>query len=235
MLLPGLLHADGKPASTWMAEARPMSMLHVPQHVLGLTLSLPPAAADSAVGFLPLLLAAFGLLAGRGALARPGRITLALALALALAGRWMPSLAASLPVSAALLIAVALLAGAGLARLDRRVDGREGPAMALGGAAVLLAGLLVAVALKAGAITDARVVQPLLDRSLPGWHRELLARPEVIGWNAAWLRAVLDRAALAGFLSMSVLLLHLKARGVLTASLVLLAVAADLLSVRWLL
>jgi len=242
MLLPGLFHEGGGPALPWLIDRRPSPEAHLPLAALrGTILSQHEFSEDSVtVGFLPLLLAAFGLFAGSGALARAGRITLGFGAGFTALAAWWPSVT-DWPGSVAILVlpclGIALLAGAGLLRLGQRApDGQgEGPAMALGAAAVLLAAVLIALSMQAGAITDARVVQPLLDRPGVPWEHDVLRTPEAIARNAAWLRAVLDRAALAAFASMCALLLHLKSRSTWTAVLVLLAVVADLLSVRWLL
>jgi hypothetical protein len=243
LVLPGLFHADDAPRLPLLVDERPPREVHLPLATLrDVVLDEQAVSRDSVTpGCLPLLLALLGLCAARGRLALAGR-------GLLLAGIGLPVAAAWLPVglddpgrlgTALGLIGLALLAGAGLARLGPRApDGRdEGPALVLGALAVALTALLVGLSLRAGAVSDERVVQPLLDRLDAARPRDdlLLHDPAIVAANAAWLRAVLDRAALASFAGLCALLLHLRSRGPLTGALLLAAVAADLLSVRLLL
>ncbi len=244
LIAPGVFHAEGQPDVTWLADSRPGNEFHLPRAALSeASEGRRHERRGLATGFLALLLAIYGIFSARGMLAIAGRLAFGLACVFT-AWDWVAGPGAPLGLKAeSFRVAIAALAGAGLLRLGRRAaDGSgEGAAMVLGAAAVLLAGVLIAASLQAGAVTDARVVRPLLERidaagPTPGsWRVEALARPEVIAANATWLRAVLDRAALAAFVSMCVLLLHLKSRGTFTGLLIVLVVAADLISVRLLL
>jgi len=243
LVLPGLFHADDAPRLPLLVAERPPRLVHLPLATLrDVVLDDQAASRDSVtVGCLPLLLAVLGLCAGRGRLALAGRALLLLGCGLPFAAAWLPiggddpgRLGTELALAG-----LALLAGAGLARLGPRAsDGRgEGPALVLGVLALVATTVLVGLALRAGAASDEVVVRPLLERLEAGAPRDdlLLHDPAIVAANAEWLRAVLDRAALAAFLGLCALLLHLRSRGPLTGALLLAAVAADLLSVRLLL
>jgi hypothetical protein len=241
LVVPGLFHEDDAPRLPWLVDERPPAQVHLPLAALRDTdLDDHESRTDSVtVGFLPLLLAGFGLWAARGGWALAGRTLLACALALPLVGEFLPTADPDSLGTALLVAGLAILAGAGLARLrPRAADGAgELPALLLGTAAVLAAGVLALLALSAGSASDQAVAAPLLERldaSRPD-DMPLLHDPAIVACNAAWLRAVLDRAALAAFVGMAVLLLHLRSRSWLTGTLLLLAVAADLVSVRLLL
>jgi hypothetical protein len=244
LVFPGLFHEDDAPQRTWLADERPPAQVHLPLAALRDTdADDHESRTDSVtVGFLPLLLAGLGLWAGRGGWAIAGRFALTVALFTPVTSEYLPHLPVDDPGSFAarlLVVALAILAGAGLARLGpRATDGAdERPALLLGTIAVLAAGALMLLALSAGAASDQAVAAPLLDRVDASRPEDvpLLHDPFIVAANAAWLRAVLDRAALAAFVGMSALLLHLRSRGWLTGTLLLLAVAADLASVRLLL
>ena len=241
MALPGLFHEDDEPRLPWLVDERPPAQVQLPLAALRDTdLDDHEARGDSVtVGFLPLLLAGLGLVVARGRWAVAGRGLLAGGLLLPLVGAWLPLENPEGVGALGLVSGLALLAGAGLAHLRPRDPEQRGetPALLLGAAAVLGAGLLSLLALGAGASSDDAVAGPLLarvDASRPD-DQLLLHDPAIVACNAAWLRAVLDRAALAAFLGMAALLLHLRSRNGLTGALLLLAVAADLVSVRLLL
>lgn len=242
LVFPGLFHEDDAPRLPWLVDERPPSQVHLPLAALRDTdLDDHESRTDSVtVGFLPLLLAGLGLFAGRGGWAVTGRTLIAVVAVPTFLGTSMLPVEDPDALRTKLLVAaLAILAGAGLARLrPRAADGAgERPALLLGTAAVLAAGALALLALSAGSASDQAVAGPLLarlDASRPD-DVPLLHDPAVVAANAAWLRAVLDRAALAAFAGMAVLLLHLRSRGWLTGTLLLLVVAADLVSVRLLL
>jgi hypothetical protein len=241
MLLPGLFHEEDEPALPWLTDERLPAQVHLPLASLRETdADDHEARLDSVtVGFLPLLLAALGLCVARGGWAIAGRALLAGGVLLPLADAWLPLDDAAGTGTLLLVAGLSLLAGTGLASLrPREPDGRgETPAVLLGSAAVLAAGALAMLALGAGASSDDAVTAPLLERADAASPTDLLLLhdPAIVAANAAWLRAVLDRAALAAFVGMAALLLHLRSRGAATGALLLLAVAADLLSVRLLL
>jgi hypothetical protein len=175
-------------------------------------------------GWIPLWLALAGLLGGRAA--RRGRAgsTLALA-ALGLAGTVI------LEHPTPLVLALGALAAVGLARTLPAAGDAPGPAapqLAAAGACVLLAAVVIGTALRAGFATDAQALQPLLAR-LEATSREAWG-PASQALEAAHLRAVLDRAAVAAFAGMTALLLHLKSRAKWSAAVLLVVLAADLAS-----
>jgi hypothetical protein len=220
LLLPGLLAEDVAPI-TPLFEARPPP---AGQSLSAAALGAPargPEAPWSYVGQAPLLLALLALVTAGGWLAWLLRACLAWGLLCA----WLPGWPA-----APLLASLAGLSGLGAVRLARAdPDGRSVSAhLALGATAVLLAAALIGLALWAGAVTDREALQPLLSRLAPSERPNWT--PELLAGNAGHLRAVLDRSALAAFVSMSVLLVHLKERRALTGWLIVLAVSGDLLS-----
>jgi hypothetical protein len=188
-----------------------------------------PAAADPVrlpyVGIAPLLLAAVALLgaAGRGPWALRALLLLGLLL-----GAWPGPMGLAGQRVAGLLFVAALagLAGVGLSGCSRPLPGADSapPAsgFALAALAVLVAAALTVLAVRVGASADRAALEGLLPRAAAReWS------PGVLAANAAWLGALLDRAALAAFASMTVLLLHLKARRPWSLALVVAVSLAD--------
>ena len=93
---------------------------------------------------------------------------------------------------------------------------------------MLLTTGLIAASLRTGFATDASALRPLLARL----DADALARigPASLALEAGHLRAVLDRSALAAFVGMTALLLHLKSRARWSAALLLAVAAADVAS-----
>ena len=85
---------------------------------------------------------------------------------------------------------------------------------------------MIGAALRAGFATDTQALQPLLAR-LDATSREAWG-PASQALEAAHLRAVLDRAAVAAFAGMTALLLHLKSRAAWSAAVLLVVLAADI-------
>ena len=163
---------------------------------------------------------------------------LALAAALPTGRRWLPlallpaGLAAALALRhpTPLVLALAFSAALGLARIGPRADGADArPQLVAGALAVLLAAAAIAASLRAGFATDSEALRPLLARldapARAAWD------PASLAPQAAQLRAVLDRSALAAFAGMTALLLHLRSRAPWSAALLLLVTAADLAAV----
>lgn len=184
------------------------------------------------VGLCGLLLAALGALTARARTAWIPRLLLLAALAVlgGAAGPRPPAqLAGALAAAQASLL---VLAGFGLASLRPLSEpAPAGPALALGSAAVLLAGVLGACAAWAGSATPAELLAPWRALLPPGTVVDDLALQS----SAGHLVEVLDRAALAAFASMTALLLHLKGRSLPSLLLLLAVAAADLLAARGLL
>ncbi|MGQ0553739.1 MAG: hypothetical protein ACT4PU_11045 [Planctomycetota bacterium] len=232
LLLPGLMARGGSPLDTSLNVQRPPSDDSLP--ALALAPELPAGARAPGVfpGYAPLLLALLTLLA------LPGRTAWwlrALALpVLLLPWLWTPwpSGAASLVlrVATAALIAAAATTAA-LTLLGKPPRGQSvGPEIGLGVVAVVLAALLAGMALTAGSATDREALSFLLER-LPAAAAQ--ARPpETLAFDAAHLRSVLDRGAVAAFVGMTALLIHLKSRRGWTLALLLVVSLADVLSVR---
>lgn len=218
LVAPGLF-ARGAPASAWPfpAPALPAGRALVWE-------ALDAPASDGGrvpspfVGWVPLWLA------------------LAAALPAGASGRrWLPlaSLLAGLAASLALrhptplVLALALSAAFSLARIGPRAEGAEArPQLVAGALAVLLAAAAIAASLRAGFATDAEALRPLLLRldapARAAWD------PSSLAPQAAHLRAVLDRSALAAFAGMTALLLHLRSRAPWSAALLLTVTATDL-------
>jgi hypothetical protein len=185
------------------------------------------------LGLLPPLLALFALLAGhsiRGGDPGPGRPGPAARVA-----RWSAGLAlVVLGLTAAAPTAFAAIAwglavwGLVASSRPREPDETGLATLLLGAASVILAGLLAGLALSGGASPDRELLAPLLERLQPS-EREAWT-PTLLALNATHVRAVLDRSALAAFVGMAALLLHLKARRTTTGLLVVAAIAADLAS-----
>ena len=173
-------------------------------------------------GWIPLWLALAGLLGGRASRGR-GRAGLTLALAaLGVAGTVI------LEHPTPLVLALGALAALGLAG-TLSAAGAPGPAapqLVAAGACVVCSALVIGAALRAGFATDAQALQPLLAR-LDATSREAWG-PASQALEAAHLRAVLDRAAVAAFAGMTALLLHLKSRAGWSAAVLLVVLAADL-------
>ena len=174
-------------------------------------------------GWIPLWLALAGLLGGRVSRGR-GRAGWPLALAaLGVAGTVI------LEHPTPLVLALGALAALGLAGTLPAAGGAPGPAapqLAAAGACVVFSALVIGAALRAGFATDAQALQPLLAR-LDATSREAWG-PASQALEAAHLRAVLDRAAVAAFAGMTALLLHLKSRAGWSAAVLLVVLAADL-------
>jgi hypothetical protein len=188
-----------------------------------------PVAARLYVGSMPLLLGLLGLLAAPGLLAWAARLAL-LPLAIMASGMVMvlPS-----PVVRGLMFAlqivVLVLAGLGVAVLDKREDrGRaSGAGLLVGSLAVVLAGGLFLAAARAGSEPPQRLAEPLVEAAMAQGH----PRPpdELVAQTGALLQADLDRGAIVAFATMVALLLYLKNRGSPTLGLVVLVTAFDLL------
>jgi len=224
LVLPGVF-ADGGGSAP--------SVLHAPlppvgRNLLARTLipaATPPGRAVLYVGLLPLLLAMTAALAARGRWATGARIALLIGLIQVAGG------SPAGPIGGLMLVAaLAVLAGLGLMGLSDETARSNAPTLALGSASVVLAGVLGALALQAGAVPDPEVTGPLMRRLPDG--EQLGWSPPMLAANAAHLRAVLDRSALAAFAGMTALLLHLKGRARWSLALILLVVVADLLSAR---
>jgi hypothetical protein len=152
--------------------------------------------------------------------------------------RWLPLLLLLAGLAAALalrhptplVLALAPAAALGLARIGPRETGADArPQLLAGALAVLLATAAIAASLHAGFATDAEALRPLLAR-LDAPARAAFD-PARVALEAAHLRAVLDRSALAAFAGMTALLLHLRSRAPWSAALLLLVAAADLAAV----
>jgi hypothetical protein len=181
------------------------------------------------IGLAPLLLALVALAgaAGRGAWAARALLLLSV-----LVGSWPGPMGPS-GVRLAGLLCVAGLAGLaalGLSGCSRPLPTAESappPAsgFALAALAVLLAAALSLLAVRVGAASDRAALDGLVAHAAAqDWS------PAVLAVNAAWLGALLDRAALAAFASMTVLLLHLKARRAWSLALVVIVSLADTFS-----
>jgi hypothetical protein len=218
LVAPGLF-ARGAPATAWPF---PAPALPAGRALAWEALDAPASGGASVpspfVGWIPLWLALAGLLP----LGATGRRWLPLALLLG-------GLAAALALrhTTPLVLALALSAAVGLARIGPRTDGADArPQLVAGALSVLLAAAAIAASLRAGFATDTEALRPLLLR---------LDAPARAAWDpssllpqAAHLRAVLDRSALAAFAGMTALLLHLRSRAPWSAALLLLVTAADL-------
>jgi hypothetical protein len=227
LLVPGLFVQDGQPAVLPFATPSPP-----PGHSLAWAALRHTSAGESAtmrapyVGMLPLWLALLWLLPAPGRRGLPALARLGL-LGLAVAGGLM------LQQSFVLVGGLALAAAAGLRRIASEASPGDrsdsGPQLVVSAACVLLTAALIALALRTGSSGDAQAVQPLLEAldpaQRPAWDAGRLAP------NAAHLRAVLDRSALAAFAGMTALLLHLKSRARWSAALLLAVTAADVASV----
>lgn len=237
LVVPGLFAADGA-SSAWPFDAasapRERSLLWMAcadgaQAASSSSAAAAPGTTISSpyAGLIPLWL---GLACVLPLSTAPGvmRKVLPLALlALALAaGVWLRS--------SVLVVGALGLAGAvGLARIRTEEGGDRprasvAPQLLAAAACVLLTTALIAASLRAGFATDAEALQPLLA------HLDAGARasfdPARLALEAGHLRAVLDRAALAAFVGMTALLLHLKSRAPWSAGLLLVASAADVVS-----
>jgi hypothetical protein len=224
LILPGAFADDGPDAAPMLGVMPPPAGRNLATQAL-LHGSAGPTRASLYVGLAPLLLALVAACSARGAWATVARI--ALLSGLIMVAGFIPSG----PIGAPLLVAaVAVLAGLGLAALSDPPARGLAPDIVLGAVCVLLAAVLGGFALQAGAVPDAEVVRPLLDRlsvdAAQDWSATTLAG------NAAHLRAVLDRSALAAFACMTALLLHLKGRAGWSLTMFLLVIAADLVSAR---
>lgn len=232
LLVPGLFAHDGA-AAAWPFDAASTATDHslvwtalapaVPAaphafNVRATTLSSPY------VGWIPLWLALAGLLPARSLQRRlpaPARLLL---LALALAAGVV------LRQSFLIVAALSLSAAVGLSGIRPAAEDADvRPQLVAAGCCVLLTAALIAASLRAGFATDAQALQPLVSRldaaARSGWD------PASTALEAAHLRAVLDRAALAAFAGMTALLLHLKSRAPWSAALLLVVTAADVCSV----
>lgn len=166
------------------------------------------------VGLTGLALALFGALGVGGRIAWAGRVVLAIGMGLFLVGTRQLAYA-SLPM---LTLALALLSGAGFAALlERRA---EGAAMGLSWGVVALAAGLAMAALHAGSSTDSEALRPWLGEATP-------SSPALASGLAAALRSTLDRVALSAFAAMTVLLVFLRHRGWVGASLLVLVAVVD--------
>lgn len=225
LILPGTFSDSSDAALPVLGAARPPAGRNLPAHVL-----LPDAESPTRgalyIGLAPLLLAFMAAGAARGGLAWLARAVALLGLVMVCG--WVP--AGSMGV-ALLCIGLTSLAGLGLQALWGDAPGGGAPTLVLGAASVALTAGLGALALQAGAVPDTEVVGALLRRlpadELDAWSTSAIAS------NAAQLRAVLDRSALAAFAVMTALLLHLKGRASWSLALLLLVVAADLVSARF--
>jgi len=220
LVAPGLF-ARGAPATAWPF---PAPALPAGRALAWAALDGPGADASVPspfVGWIPLWLALASLLP----LGASGRRWLPLALVLA-------GLAAALALrhTTPLVLALALSGAIGLAQLGPRAEGADArPQLVAGALAVLLAAAAIAASLRAGFATDAEALRPLLLR-LDAPARAALDPASLLP-QAAQLRAVLDRSALAAFAGMTALLLHLRSRAPWSAALLLLVAAADLAAV----
>lgn len=209
-VLPGLLSGAAEPrGAPFSRPAVPDAAQLAARALRGAPLPPGELPRVGAAGLLLLLL-----LAAR----RPARAAPLLALV---------ALALLVPLPfAGTLLTLALTAGvlAGLGALPPAPDGAPTRGtradLLVGTLAVLLAAALAALALHAGAATDAELLAPVLER-LPGGE---LPGPATRALAAAHLRGVFDRAALTSFAAMAVLLVHLKERR--TWSLLLLVAVA---------
>ena len=181
------------------------------------------------LGIAPTLLAVVALAGSRGRCAWVLRALLGASLLLA---AWPGPLGPPGERVAGMLCVAALagLAWLGLSGCSRPLpdaDSAPPPAsgFALAALAVLLAAGLSVLAVRVGASSGRAAVDALVARAgAQDWSPALLAA------NAAWLGALLDRAALAAFAAMTVLLLHLKARRAWSLALVLTVSLADVCS-----
>jgi len=225
LVLPGAFADAGSPRGPVPGTTTPPPRPNLMARTL-IPTARAPARASLYVGLLPLLLAIMAAISAQGRW--PTRARIGLVIGVILVGGGIPTGL----IGALLLIAsLAVLAGLGLTGLSHETEGSSAPTLALGSASVVLAAVLGALALQAGAVPDPEVTGPLVRRlpagEEPAWSATMLAA------SAAHLRFVLDRAALAAFAGMTALLLHLKGRARWSLALIVLVVIADLLTARF--
>ena len=231
LALPGVLEGPVSPSGIGPAESSG-SAGRFPTPVRE-ALGVPDDAGrrDLFVGFAGLWLALAGLAFGRGRWAWLARVAVAGGL---LAVGWPAGL--GLPAGSggpALSLALALAAGIGLFRLGLfgAAEERGTPALFTGGLALASTAALGLLAIQAGAASDAAVLAPVLERLPAGstWPGALVAS----GTQSIYadvLRLVLDRAAIAAFVALVVLLSHLRRRRTWTALAVLVVAVAEVLA-----